>query len=286
MKTLRSTLAVPVAILAAASSLAAETPLGTSPGSTPVAPAPAAGNPTADGVPELETVRAPYQRNIASLHTARDTHIAGVTKSYVTSLERLQREITARGELEGAIQVKAELERIAGGKEPAVAERKLMPAALVALRHQFENECSPILASARQQEEQLTKSYLVVLDTLQKRLTVENKLEKALIVKAERDKAPAAPAPSKVELTKRELEKKVEGMTYMTDANFWLKKYTFGKGKVTINPDKDGKGRTQPFHALDGATIAYPWEGGDDHKLIFAPDLSSCDLGSIKYKKQ
>ena len=286
MKTIRSTLAVPVAILAAASSLAAETPFGTAPGSTPVAPVPAAGNPAADGVPELETVRAPYQRNIASLHTARDTHIAGVTKTYVTSLERLQREITARGELEGAIQVKTELERVAGGKEPTVAERKLMPAALVALRHQFENECSPILASARQQEEQLTKSYLVALETLQKRLTVENKLEKALLVKAERDKAPATPAPSKVELTKKGLEKKVEGTTWVTTSNSWLQKFTYGKGTVTMNPNKDGQGRTVPIHADDGATLIFPWDGGAQLKMTFSPDFSECVVERQMYRKQ
>lgn len=152
--------------------------------SAPV-PAPAG---TVASLPEIEAVHAPYLRSLTSLRTARDTRVAGIAKSYAANLERLQKEITARGDLEGALQAKAELERLGGGLEPSVDERKSMPPALVALRRQFENERDPIMASARQQEEQQTKAYLVALEALQKRLTTQNQLEKALLVKAERDK--------------------------------------------------------------------------------------------------
>ena len=145
--------------------------------SAPV-PAPAG---TAVSIPEIEAVSAPYLRSLTSLRTARDARVAGIAKSYAANLERLQKEITARGDLEGALQAKAELERIGGGLEPSVGERKSMPPALVALRRQFENERDPIMASARQQEEQQTKAYLVALEALQKRLTTQNQLEKALL---------------------------------------------------------------------------------------------------------
>ena len=151
------------------------------------APAPAPAG-TADSLPELEAARAAYLRGVTSLHTARDTRVAGMTKSYLTGLERLQKDITARGDLEGALQVKAELERSGGGQEPSAEERKVMPPALVTLRHQFELARDPVMAGARQQEEQETKAYVAALEALQKRLTTQNLLDKALLVKAEREK--------------------------------------------------------------------------------------------------
>lgn len=237
-------------------------------------------------VPELEEVRAPYLRSISELHATRDTQLAGITKSYVASLERLQKELTAHGDLEGGLQVKAELDRVAAGKVPTVAERKPMPAPLVVLRHQFENQCSPILTYSRQREDQQTKAYLLALDSLQQRLTRDNKMDKALLVKAERAKEVAPPPVEIVEQTKHGLEKRLEKTSWKTDSNSWLQKLTFEKGKVVVNPDKDGKGRTEPFKTLDGATVEIPWDGGGKITLIFQLDFSSCDWGTIKYRKQ
>ena len=143
---------------------------------------------SADGPPELEAARVTYLRGVTNLRTARDTRVAALAKSYAASLERLQKEITARGDLDGALQAKAELERLGGGQEPSAEERKVMPPALVALRRQFEIARDPVAATARQQEEQETKAYVVALDALQKRLTTQNQLDKALLVKAEREK--------------------------------------------------------------------------------------------------
>ena len=277
VKTLRASLVLPCMLLVASAPLLAQT----SPGTTPATSARAG-----DGPPELEALRAPYLRSVTGLRTARDARIAAMTKSYVTNLERLEKEITAHGDLNGAVQVKAELERLAAAKEPTVAERKVMPPALVALRHQYENECEPVLNYERQQEEQQTKSYLTALDGLLKRLTVENKVDKALLVKAERDKPQATPPPSKVELTKRDLEKKVIGTTWVTASNSWVNKFAFGKGQVTVNPDKDGKGRAVSFHADDGATLIIPWDGGAQMKLFFSLDFSECKYEGQIYRRQ
>lgn len=146
----------------------------------------------------LEALRAPYVRNITAIRAGRDARAATIDRSYVATLQRLQREATARGDLEGAIQVKAESERVAGGQDPTPTERRMMPAALTASRSRYETEREPIFAAARQQEAEQTRGYLAALDALQKRFTTINQLDKALAAKAERDRvmqesAPAAP---------------------------------------------------------------------------------------------
>ncbi len=140
-------------------------------------------------VPEIEVLRGPYQRNVATVRAARDTRLAGIARTYAGGVERLQRETTARGDLDGALLAKAEMERVGGGQEPSVEERKTMPPALATMRARFEKEREPVLIAARQQETAQTQSYLAALDVLQKRLTTQNQLEKALAVKAERERA-------------------------------------------------------------------------------------------------
>src|SRR6476661_3971789 len=48
----------------------------------------------------LEASRAPYLRKITAIRAARDTRAATITKSYLATLERLQRDATARGDLD------------------------------------------------------------------------------------------------------------------------------------------------------------------------------------------
>lgn len=138
--------------------------------------------------PELESLRGPYQRNVAAIQAARDTRVAGMARMYVGSIERLQREATARGDLEGALLMKAEIERVGGGQEPTVEERKTMSQALAALRVRYEKDREPVLTAAQRQEQEQMRAYFARLDALQKRLTTQNQLEKALAVKAERER--------------------------------------------------------------------------------------------------
>src|SRR4051812_47926331 len=77
-------------------------------------PVPPAGTP----LPELEAIRGPYQRNLQAILAERQKRVAAVTNGYLVSLERLQQEIAARGDLEGGLQIKAERERAKAAQEP------------------------------------------------------------------------------------------------------------------------------------------------------------------------
>ena len=141
----------------------------------------------AQPVPEIEALRGPYQKNLAAIEAARQSRTEPIKRSYAAELERLQREITISGDLDGALQVKAERERLASEREPTAVERKAMAPALSAIRSRFEKEIQPVLAVLRTAEDQQKRDYLAALDTLQRRLTVQNQLEKASLVRTERE---------------------------------------------------------------------------------------------------
>jgi len=105
-------------------------------------------------VPELEALRGPYQRNLGAISSARQSRTAPIIHAYIAELERLQREITSTGDLDGALQVKAEHQRVESGADPTAVERKGMSTALAALRTRFEKEIQPVLAALRTAEEQ------------------------------------------------------------------------------------------------------------------------------------
>ena len=82
--------------------------------------------------------------------------------------------------------------------------------------------------------------------------------------------------PSKVGLTKHGLENELaRSSTWVTKTNSWLQTMIIEKGKVIHNPNKDGVGRTASFHAVDGVTIVYQWDG-KPCTITFSPDLKIC----------
>jgi hypothetical protein len=96
---------------------------------------------------------------------------------------------------------------------------------------------------------------------------------------------PANDSSSKVELTKRGLEKRLEKTTWVTPSNNWCKKLLIEDGKVIHNPNDKGQGRSARFQALDGSTIAFQWDG-KPMTITFSPDLSTCMRGNITYKRE
>ncbi len=149
----------------------------------------------ATAAPELDALRGSYQRNMATITTARETRTEPVRRSYAAELERLQREITSSGDLDGALQVKAERERLASNHEPTATERKAMAPALANLRARYEKDLEPIVTLIRNAEDQQKRDYLAALDRLQRQFTTQNQIEKATLVRTEREliAGPAAP---------------------------------------------------------------------------------------------
>ncbi len=170
----------------------------------------------------------------------------------------------------------------------------------------FERELSQ-LGQQREHEvsaamDPINRRYKDALESLLRRATQANDLDGALKIRevlkqvsptgvpaaaAAVNPTPvaAAGAGAKVTLTKKGLEKQLEKTAWETPTNNWLHRFVIEDGKVIHNPNDKGQGRSAQFHAMDGATIVYEWDG-KPCTITFSADLSQCMRGTIPYRKK
>jgi formylglycine-generating enzyme required for sulfatase activity len=91
-------------------------------------------------------------------------------------------------DLDGALAVKAEMDRLGAHQATSEEQRQAMPPALRALRGSYDAAWKGYLDEAARGNEALLQKYLVDLEGLQKRISMTGDLDKALLVKAERDR--------------------------------------------------------------------------------------------------
>lgn len=142
--------------------------------------------------PTIEALHAPYVRNMESIRTAAGSRAAPITKSYLAALDDLQKDATTRNDLDEALRIKNEHDRVVGGKELPPAERKTMSSRLLALRVRYEREIEPIVTDAKRAQEKVTRDYLAQLEVTQQKFTSQNQLEQAAAVRKEREMVAAS----------------------------------------------------------------------------------------------
>jgi len=94
-------------------------------------------------------------------------------------------------DLDGALAVKAEMDRLGAHQPTSEEQRKAMPPALRALRGSYDAALKGYWDEAARGDGALLQKYLADLEVLQKRITITGNLEKALLVKVERERAAA-----------------------------------------------------------------------------------------------
>jgi hypothetical protein len=156
----------------------------------PAATAPAP-NPSGEN---LEALKNLYQGELGKIQRTRDQSLSAITTAYTTTLDKMLQESTARADLEGALALKAERERIATGNEVTADQRKTMPPRVAAARLKYDQDRKPILDDARRRADILTKQYVTRLDLLQRQLTQASRLQEAQAVKTEREQVGGAVA--------------------------------------------------------------------------------------------
>lgn len=139
-------------------------------------------------LPELEALRAPYLKNMVTIQAYRETQMAPVTRSYVTSLERLEKETTAKGDAVNADLVKTERDRIDKQMDFEKEELAKMWAPIRVLYDPYAKATLKIVTTVQQQEQKQARQYLASLENLQRRLTYQKEIAKAALVDAERVK--------------------------------------------------------------------------------------------------
>lgn len=168
----------------------------------------------------------------------------------------------------------------------------LLTATSVFAESAFERELTQISAQHDQSLavaiDPIERRYKEAMTSLLRRATQANDLDTAIKIRqaiGETSGTTVIPATAKVELTKHGLEKELERTTWLANTPEWLMKMTFLKGKVIHNPNQKGEGRSAPFHAIDGSTIVYQWDAGEQITITFSSDLSTCKRQRTTYHK-
>ncbi|HTE95899.1 MAG TPA: SUMF1/EgtB/PvdO family nonheme iron enzyme, partial [Bradyrhizobium sp.] len=151
-------------------------------------------NPQEPGKPELPEIQplwAPYQAALKAVAAERDKKLANLDYIYLLNLDKMKKERAEAVDLDGALAVKAEMDRLGAHQATSEEQRNSMPPALRALRGSYDAALKGYLDEAARGDQAALPKYLVDLEGLQKRITMTGDLQKALLVKAERDRLTA-----------------------------------------------------------------------------------------------
>jgi len=150
-----------------------------------------ADNPQEPRKPELAEIQplwAPYQAALKAVAAERDKKLANLDYIYLLNLDKLKKERAEAVDLDGALAVKAEMDRLGAHQATSEEQRNAMPPALRTLRGSYDAALKGYLDEAARGEAAALQKYLADLEGLQKRITMAGDLNKALVVMAERER--------------------------------------------------------------------------------------------------
>jgi len=137
---------------------------------------------------EIQPLWAPYQAALKAVAAERDKKLANLDNIYLLNLDKRKKERAEAVDLDGALAVKAEMDRLGAHQATSEEQRNSMPPALRALRGSYDAALKGYLDEAARGDQAALQKYLVDLEGLQKRITMTGDLKKALVVMAERER--------------------------------------------------------------------------------------------------
>ena len=100
-------------------------------------------------MPEIQPLWAPYQAALKAVAAERDKKLANLDNIYLLNLDKMKKERAEAVDLDGALAVKAEMDRLGAHQATSEEQRKAMPPALRALRGSYEAAWKGYLDEAR-----------------------------------------------------------------------------------------------------------------------------------------
>ena len=163
-------LILPFMILAASLSSAADNPFGTSPGSTPATPAPAAGNPTTlhaqEFLPELAPYVAKYKSDTGALTEQKNASLESSKRTYLAALASAEAAATNAGHVPIVAAITRERESIDKGTVAAEFPKDF-PKNLQSPKKAYLDSLGRVSADFTARQQRIDAEYLRVLASLQ-----------------------------------------------------------------------------------------------------------------------
>lgn len=171
---------VPVPVAAPSSSTTSSQPAA-----KPADPPPPPASTNAPGANSLQQARQKYEAGLQAYAQAEVDKITALKTAYISGLQEVMKKVQAKGDLDGVLGVKNESEKFNNDQSFPVT----VVAAPVELKD-FQTLCNDKMAAYGTEKQQksaaLTQQYLAFLDALEKTLTKQGALDKALEVRKEK----------------------------------------------------------------------------------------------------
>jgi hypothetical protein len=144
---------------------------------------------------DLAVLAAAFKADVDEVAADYEKWSAALQKWYLGGLEKLQSERIKAGDLEGTLALKAERERIAAGAGTTQEQIQAMPESLRKLRAAYEPALKKIMDEAARRKDAARGKHIANLEALQKRLTLSQDLDEALLVRKEKERFAADTSP-------------------------------------------------------------------------------------------
>ncbi len=128
-----------------------------------------------------------YNKGVFALEGERREKVATLNKDYLATLERLKQEAASKGDLDGALAARNEIERVNRG-QLAPVNKSALPSWLVTRQSLYEQDVQRATKDLYARFDSLKQNYVRALDELQKQLTVAGDLDGAVAARAEKQR--------------------------------------------------------------------------------------------------
>ena len=226
-------------------------------------------------IPEIQPFRSLYESGRQAAAAERDQKVKNLDYIYMLNLDKLRNGRAAAGDLDGALAAKAELDRLGAHQPTTDGQRKAMTPEVGKLRTAYEAALKGYHDEAARRDGALLQKLLADLEGLQARVTTTGDLDKALRIKAEKERiaaqGTAQPAPPPVPPAK-------DGGTLLADSE---KGFSDTQGKNNwsygyfVAPNPGGpyvNGEFKPFPQYRVSNRRGGWGGGPQWLVIGAAE--------------
>ena len=137
---------------------------------------------------DLNVVSKKYSDTWRQIDSRRDERLTAVKTQYLAGLDNLYQKAISKGDLDAVIAVKAERDRILTDVSPTDAERDALPEELKKSRSSYDQNSARVIKEQGDQLRQLYDKYRKTLESQERKLTVQGRVDDALAIRAEKDR--------------------------------------------------------------------------------------------------